>query len=383
MVSRAVLISKLCYSYVIMKTAILVSGGVDSSVALRLLHEQGHTLTAFYLKIWLEDELAYLGSCPWEDDLAVVRAVCAQIGVPLEIVPLQREYAERVVAYTLEQVKQGYTPNPDVMCNQQIKFGAFYDVIGDQYDAVATGHYALRRERAGLSWLYQAPDPIKDQTYFLSLLSQQQVSRALFPLGEYTKAEVRQRAAGYNLPNATRKDSQGICFLGKIPFTDFLRHHLGVRTGYFVEYETGKKLATHDGFWFYTIGQRSGIGLSHGPWYVVKKDIAENVVFISNRYHNIVAGRQSCIMGPAHWIAEPPCEGARVGIKLRHGAGMHQGIIRSYAERPGWYRIELEGVDQGIASGQFAVIYDDRWCLGGGAMIQITADHIAQGEACI
>jgi len=355
-----------------MNIAVLVSGGVDSSVVLRMLHEEGHQITAVYLKIWLEDELSYLGDCPWEDDLGCVRAVCAQIGVPLEIVPLQREYSEAVVSYVLEQVRQGFTPNPDVLCNQQVKFGAFYRVLGHQFERCATGHYAQLRQEDGYTQLYRAVDPIKDQSYFLSMLSQEQLSRALFPIGHLMKSEVRARAVEYGIPNALRKDSQGICFLGKISFAEFLEHHLGTKEGVLREYETGAMLGKHRGFWFYTIGQRQGIGLSGGPWYVVAKNVDENIVYVSRAYHELTEERDHCIIGPVHWIAEPLSaqEPVAVQVKLRHGPQLHDARIQACSDRPDRYELRLERPDQGIASGQFAVLYQGERCVGAGRMEQ-------------
>ncbi|MBZ0199189.1 MAG: tRNA 2-thiouridine(34) synthase MnmA, partial [Ignavibacteriaceae bacterium] len=220
-----------------MKIAVLVSGGVDSSVALRLLKEEGHDLTAFYLKIWLQDEFSFLGDCPWEEDLEYVRAVCNQIDVPLQVLNLQTEYWESVVTYTIGEIKEGRTPNPDIYCNSLIKFGQFYDKIDPSFEKVATGHYALVKQIDETFILKQAPDPVKDQTYFLAYLTQAQLSRALFPLGHLNKAEVRQLAQKYNLPNKERKDSQGICFLGQIKFNDFVKHHLGEIKGDILELE--------------------------------------------------------------------------------------------------------------------------------------------------
>ncbi len=343
-----------------MKIAMLLSGGVDSSVALRLLLEQGHQVTAFYLKIWLEDELAYLGECPWEEDLKYAEAVCREAGVPLQIIPMQKEYWDRVVSYTVAEAKAGRTPNPDVLCNQQIKFGQFYDKIDDSYQKVATGHYAqICCPRSAVGGrpeciLKMAPDPIKDQTYFLAQLSQRQLSRAMFPIGHLKKSEVRALAEKYNLPNRSRKDSQGICFLGKIPFREFLRHHLGEKPGDFVEQGTGKVVGRHAGFWFYTIGQRQGLGLSGGPWFVVGKDGEKNIVTLANGYEPEEVYKSSFEVGPVHWINEsgrPPTADRRpMFVKIRHGAAMHECSLEGST-------VVLKQPVHGVAAGQFAVFY--------------------------
>src|SRR5579859_5096518 len=174
-----------------MKIAVLVSGGVDSSVALRLLKDQGHDVTAFYLKIWLEDELSYLGQCPWEEDLSFVKAVCEQAEVPLQIINLQKEYWDHVIAFVLAEVKAGRTPNPDILCNKRVKFGAFHDYLTEDYDYIASGHYAQIHHHNGRVELFMSPDPIKDQTYFLAGMSQEQLKKVIFPIGHLTKAELR------------------------------------------------------------------------------------------------------------------------------------------------------------------------------------------------
>ena len=263
------------------KVAVLISGGVDSSVALKLLKEQGYNITAFYLKIWLEDELSFLGSCPWEEDLFYIKQICEKENIPLKIVPFQKEYWDEVVKYTISEIKAGRTPNPDILCNKRIKFGAFLNKFGNDFDKVATGHYAQVEEINGTFHLKRSPDPVKDQTYFLSHLNQDQLKKAIFPIGHLKKSEVRALAEKFDLPNKNRKDSQGICFLGKIKFNDFIKHHLGETVGDIIEFETGKKLGEHNGFWYHTIGQRQGLKLSGGPWYVVAKDPEKNIVFIS------------------------------------------------------------------------------------------------------
>lgn len=350
------------------KIAVLVSGGVDSSVALALLKEQGHDITAYYMKIWLEDELQFLGECPWGEDLQFVEAVCKQLDVPLHIVPFQKEYWDRVVAYTLEEVKQGRTPNPDMLCNARVKFGAFYEYLEKQsehFDKIATGHYADTEEREGKIWLKVTPDPIKDQTYFLSQLSQAQISRALFPIGKYTKSDVRKLAEKFSLPNAKRKDSQGICFLGKIPFDEFVKHHLGIKEGDLVEEETGKVLGKHDGFWYYTIGQRKGIKLSGGPWFVTRKDSETNQVFIAHADTYNQLARDTFTVASIDWIAGKPSK-KNLQVKVRHGEKSYEAEVTTLAENR--YRVRLTETDQGLAEGQFAVFYDGEYCLGGGVI---------------
>jgi len=348
-----------------MNSAMLISGGVDSSVALHLLKQQGHTITAFYLKIWLEDELSFLGSCPWEDDLAMVRAVCAQAGIPLEVISFQREYWDRVVAYTIDQVRAGYTPNPDMLCNQQVKFGAFYERFGESFDFIATGHYAQVTRHQKEVLLQRSPDAIKDQTYFLAYLNQAQIARALFPIGHLQKNEVRVLADQFDLPNKARKDSQGICFLGKLKFNDFIKHHLGEVSGHIVEYETGAILGSHRGFWFHTIGQRQGLGLAGGPWYVVQKNVHDNIVFVSRLYHAQDKVRDTFMVGACNWINGLPTNSV-LDVKIRHGQHLYTAHI-NYAP-DGSVMVQLPQNDQGIAPGQFAVFYDGITCLGGGVI---------------
>lgn len=347
-----------------MKVAMLISGGVDSSVALRLLKEQGYEITAFYIKIWMEDKFSFLGQCPWQEDLKYIEEICRQENVPLQIIPLQKEYWRRVVKEAVKEVKAGRTPNPDMWCNQRIKFGVFYDYIGQEYDKVATGHYAQVEERGGKFYLKISPDPVKDQTYFLALLNQKQLQRAMFPIGHLTKREVRQLARKFNLPNQDRKDSQGICFLGKIKYRDFIKEHLGVKLGKIVNIDTGEEVGQHEGYWFFTIGQRQGIGLSGGPWYVVKKDIRRNIIYISRSQAVEKQARDEFEVGEINWIVKAPRK-RRLKVKVRHGPKMYDCIIKDI---PQGLKVKLAEADQGIAAGQYAVFYDGEYCLGGGVI---------------
>jgi len=363
-----------------MKIAVLISGGVDSSVALRLLKDQGHQLEAFYLKIWLEDELAFLGTCPWEEDLAYARAVCEQAGVPLHVVSLQEAYWNIVVKYTIDEVTKGHTPSPDILCNQHIKFGAFFQAIDSSFDAIATGHYAWIEHRdgtcpeepgrasRGVAHLMKAKDPVKDQTYFLSNLSQLQLSRLIFPLGKLTKPEVRALAEKYDFPNKNRKDSQGICFLGKIKFSDFIRHHAGTKVGDLIEFETGEKIAEHEGFWYYTIGQRKGLGLSGGPWFVVKKDPVKNIVYISKNYYTSDKVRNQFDVDSCNWLLDVPPAKHELQVKVRHGEAFYNATLDLRDAHSG--TVKIDGNDQGLAAGQFAVFYDGNECLGCGVIAE-------------
>jgi tRNA (5-methylaminomethyl-2-thiouridylate)-methyltransferase len=348
-----------------MKVAVLLSGGVDSAVALRLLQQQDiGEVRAFYLKIWLQEELAFLGDCPWEEDLRFARAVCEQAGVALEVLSLQDDYFAAVVEPALRELRAGRTPSPDVFCNRHVKFGAFCERLGDRFDKVASGHYARVVPRALGYDLLRAPDPVKDQTYFLHRLTQAQLSRALFPIGHLRKAQVRALATDFNLANRTRPDSQGICFLGKIRYNDFVRYHLGEQPGPIVDGDTGKELGRHAGYWFHTIGQRQGLGLSGGPWYVTGKDVARNIVYVSHRQQLSAAARSAFCIGDVHWISGAAPRIRDVQLKLRHGPTLLP--ARLQAGGGGRWTVSLEVPDSGIAPGQSAVFYDGERCLGGG-----------------
>ncbi len=350
-----------------MRVAVLISGGVDSAVAVHRLLEQGHDLHLFYIRIGLDTGE---GDCSAEEDIEMCRYIAAKYSLPFDVVSLHEEYWENVMDYALRSVREGLTPNPDVMCNKMIKFGFFEERWGKEFDRTATGHYATTREIDGLTWLGTGVDRVKDQTDFLCRISYSQLSHLMFPIGELPKAEVRRIAIETRMPNAYRRDSQGICFLGIINYNDFIRRHLGEKPGPIIELETGRKLGTHRGFWFHTIGQRKGLGLSGGPWYVVKKNTHDNVVYVSQGYDTEKQYGSTLHLDEMHWLTRDlwgtDCDKVRITFKNRHTPEFLSAQLTRLSDSE--YLIDSATPVQGIAPGQFAVIYtpDSSLCLGSG-----------------
>ncbi|MBR1798599.1 MAG: tRNA 2-thiouridine(34) synthase MnmA [Bacteroidales bacterium] len=342
-----------------MKIAALVSGGVDSSVVVHLLKEQGFTPDIFYIHIAPDSDDGFF-SCPAEEDVEIVTWLAHKYGCHMEQIDLSKEYEESVIRYTVDSARRGLTPNPDVMCNRTIKFGAFVDRCGSNYDRIATGHYATTDTYADHVFIATAKDPVKDQTDFLSQLDYSQIRQLMFPIGNLMKQQVRDIANAASLPSATRKDSQGICFLGKVNYNDFLRRYLGEREGMIVEQETGKILGTHKGYWFHTIGQRKGLCLGGGPWFVVKKDIEENVIYVSHGYDTAAQyGNHIEINGFRHLSTNIWGDDRMIDVKfkIRHTPEFHQGQLHLL---PGdAATIDSDDPIQGIAAGQYATIYDN------------------------
>lgn len=349
-----------------MKIAALVSGGVDSSVTIPLLKDMGYEPHIFYIKIGMEDEDAFM-DCPSEEDIEITSWIAKKYGCKFDIVDLQQDYWDTVVTYTIEAVKLGLTPNPDIMCNLLIKFGAFNEKYGHEFDKIATGHYASTYESDEGVFLSTAADKVKDQTYFLGQITYPQLSKVMFPIGHLPKQEVRRIAEEMKLPSAHRPDSQGICFLGKINYNDFIRKYAGERPGDIIELESGKKLGRHKGFWFHTIGQRRGLGLSGGPWFTVKKDIDRNIIYVSNgydpiaQYGEIVHLDQLRFLNPNH-----DYDGlGRIKFKIRHQPEFNSGkLIRDHE---GIHIVSDTNIS-GIAPGQYGVLYDweEKTCIGSG-----------------
>ncbi len=349
-----------------MNIALLFSGGVDSSVATHLLCEAGYKPDLFYIKIGMDDGADL--TCTAEEDLEIATATARRYGLRLQTIDLQQEYWDRVVGYTIDRVRRGLTPNPDVMCNKLIKFGCFEDIAGKDYDKTVTGHYAQNKEIDGLAWLATAKDPVKDQTDFLAQLDYQQVKKLWTPLGGLMKEEVREVAAKAGLLSAKRKDSQGICFLGKINYNQFIERFLGEKKGDIIELETGNKIGTHRGFWFHTIGQRKGLGLGGGPWFVVKKDVERNLVYVSKGYDTEKQYAHGFWLNDFHFItANPWTATANISIqfKVRHTEVWTEGSLSIEGDKA---YVRSSRPIQGVAPGQFGVIYDEHadLCIGSG-----------------
>ena len=367
------------------RIALLLSGGVDSSVVLYELVRQGIHPDCFYIKIGPEEEEEW--DCSSEEDLEMATAVSRKYGCRLEVVDCHQEYWDQVTKYTMDKVRTGLTPNPDVMCNRLIKFGAFDEKRGHDYDLIATGHYAQTEEVAlsdwptansqqpTAKWLCTSPDPVKDQTDFLAQIYDWQLQKALFPIGHMMKEEVREIAEREHLVNARRKDSQGICFLGKINYNDYIRRYLGEKPGDVVELETGKKIGQHKGLWFHTIGQRHGLGFGGGPWFVVKKDVALNVLYVSKGYDPQTAYKQDFKVCGFHSLI--PCgtsltsylsaaDTNRVTFKIRHTPDYHPATVEPTAA--GEFIVHSATPIHGVAPGQFCVVYDEQHhhCYGSG-----------------
>ncbi len=351
-----------------MKIASLVSGGVDSSVSIPLLKEQGYDPHIFYIKIGMEDQSAFM-DCPSEEDIEITSWIAKKYNCRFDIVDLQKEYWSSVVEYTIETVKNGLTPNPDIMCNLLIKFGAFKEKYGHEFDKISTGHYASNYETDKGVFLSTAVDRMKDQAYFLGQISYGQLEKTMFPIGHLPKAKVREIARDMRLPSAERPDSQGICFLGKINYNDFIKAQIGEMPGEIRELETNKLLGEHKGFWFHTIGQRKGLGLSGGPWFVVKKDIGNNIIFVSNGYDPASQYSNTIPLEDLHWlnINHDYSSLSDIKFKIRHQPEFNKGKLVIDAE--GNKIISEKGIS-GIAPGQFAVIYDldEKTCIGSSAI---------------
>lgn len=345
------------------RIAVLLSGGVDSSVVVYELARMGLHPDCFYIKIGPEEKEEW--DCNSEEDLEMAAAVAVRFHCRLQVVDCHKEYWSQVTRYTMEKVKAGFTPNPDVMCNRLIKFGAFDEKMGHDYDLIATGHYAQTEWIDGRKWLTTSPDPVKDQTDFLAQIYNWQLQKAIFPIGHFVKDEVREIAEREHLINAKRKDSQGICFLGNIDYNEYVRRYLGEQPGDIIEWETGKCIGEHRGLWFHTIGQRKGLGLGGGPWFVVKKDVTNNILYVSHGYDPQTAYKQDFTIHNFHFLTTE-VDQPRVTFKIRHTPEYLTGSVEHAGE--GRYIIHADKKIHGVAPGQFCVVYDEQHhrCFGSG-----------------
>jgi len=363
------------------KVYVGMSGGVDSSVSAALLIEQGYDVTGVYMKNWTTDLPGV--KCPWADDLADAKRVAVQLGIDFKVFDFENEYKHKVVDYMIGEYKSGRTPNPDIMCNQEVKFKLFLEAaLEDGADMIATGHYARIVDG---SWymvdgkkefktnpdhlppttyhLQRAADDNKDQTYFLYRVTGEAMAKTLFPIGEFIKPEVRKMAAARGLATAAKKDSQGICFVGQVGIRDFLSMYVDSKPGDIIDKKTGKVLGRHDGAIFYTIGQRHGLELGGGlPYYVVGKNMDKNEIYVTTDINDDTLWKKVINLADLHWINEAPVEGI-YQIRVRHRAPLATANISFNNDGA---VLTLDNPERSVAAGQSVVIYDGDVCLGGG-----------------
>jgi tRNA-specific 2-thiouridylase len=348
------------------KVYVGMSGGVDSSVTAALLKQQGYTVTGVYMKNWSKDIPGY--PCPWKEDYQDAKRVAVQLGIEFKMFDFEKDYFELVVQYMLDAFESGITPNPDIMCNQEIKFRLFLDAaLQSGADLIATGHYANVEHLSSGSELRTAKDANKDQTYFLYRVTEGALSKTLFPLGDLTKPEVRVLAKQFGLATATKKESMGICFVGKVGIKEFLQQYVTTKPGKIID-QNGVVVGEHDGAIFYTTGQRHGLNVGGGaPIYVVGKDMKKNEVYVTNDLQDDRLWRKHFQVGSAHWINQPPEAGNTYQVRTRHRAAMTDCTITKLKDDT--YVIALKDDIRALTPGQSAVVYDGQHVLGGGIII--------------
>lgn len=350
-----------------------MSGGVDSSVTALLLKRQGYDVIGVFMKNW--DDTDENGVCTAELDAEDVRRVCDQIGIPYYTVNFEAEYQDKVFSYFLDEYRRGRTPNPDVMCNREIKFGEFLQKALDLgADVIATGHYARVERADGEYRLLRGVDSNKDQTYFLHALNQSQLSRAMFPIGHLPKPEVRKIAEEAGLYTAKKKDSTGVCFIGERNFKEFLSQYLPAQPGDMVDLATGAVKGRHDGLMYYTLGQRQGLGIggsgSGEPWFVADKDLERNILYVVQGDAHPSLYSTALTAENVNWISpKPPAAEVKCTAKFRYRQA-DQGVTVKPLEG-GLWRVEFDVPQKAVTPGQAVVLYDGDVCLGGGTIRQV------------
>ncbi|MGQ9861154.1 MAG: tRNA 2-thiouridine(34) synthase MnmA [Thiobacillaceae bacterium] len=346
-----------------------LSGGVDSAVTAWLLKQQGFEVIGVFMKNWEGDDDD--PNCPARQDFLDVLAIGDRLGIEIELVNFSREYQERVFAHFLAEYRAGRTPNPDVLCNSEIKFKAFLDyALKLNADHLATGHYARLTGEVGARRLMKAVDANKDQSYFLYRLSQAQLAHALFPLGDLSKPEVRALARKARLPVAEKRDSTGICFIGERPFREFLQRYLPIQPGPMVTPE-GRVVGEHQGLMYYTLGQRKGLGIGGlkgveegAPWFVAGKDLANNRLIVVQGHDHPLLLTHEVHAGDLAWIGAPPVAGGRYGAKTRYR--QQDAACEVVHIDAGEIRLRFEEAQWAVTPGQSVVLYEGENCLGGG-----------------
>lgn len=350
------------------KIIVGLSGGVDSSVSAYLLKEQGYDVTGIFMQNWEDDNTD--GYCTIKEDSIDAIAVADKLGIDIEIVNFAAEYKERVFNYFLSEYQSGRTPNPDILCNSEIKFKAFLDYainLGTEY--IATGHYVGKTITSAGEILTKASDVNKDQSYFLYRLNQYQIKHSIFPLAQTTKSHVRQIAAKLKLPNAHKKDSTGICFIGKRPFREFLQRYLPTKPGHMVTLD-GKIMGEHLGLMYYTIGQRKGLGIggSGEPWFVAGKDLAQNLLIVVQGHEHPLLFKTELVAGQLSFATNTLPKCGRYTAKTRYRMNDADCILE-YAEN-NQLKLIFDKPQWAITPGQSVVIYDKELCLGGGIICE-------------